>query len=313
MDKKIKIIVVIVLALIISLSSIIVFEPREHEEKNVVDNFNAYSYIYVQANLKNNSLYSTPLRDPGFVYTSILKNLSISLQGQFLSNSNQTLLIRNSITIVSASPGWEKTVLCNETTVKVNKITDMNPIPIVVNISNLYNESVSIDKELKYPPGNTALLISSRVDNLNYSVSSETNATIGISTDYYTISYGSPISVKNLVTTDNVGGDPPLINLSLFYGYLGLISAAGIAVVLIGVVYMQKKHDVIKDVMDEYGDKIIEVNYLPINLIPVNNFTELTKLSDLYYEPIFYYSAGKTFFVKGSDLGYFYTFDGENK
>jgi hypothetical protein len=271
MNKKLHLAIIIILAVAIIFSSFIILEPREHSKEIPETNFISSAQINLEANITNNSLYSSNhLYNPSIIYEKLLKNMTVYINANFLSSSKQTVFVYYSIRVISSSPSWSKVFNSNSSTLELN-VTVQDPV---------------------------------------IGSSSSTYMRISQGNQYYSLKYGNPASMTGTVDIKDAYGSKPVLGLPVLYGYIIIIPSAillgFLAVTYIGI---PKRKSNLELKLQEFGDRIIDIQAMPRGIVTkVDTFGELIKLSDAYHEPLFYIKKNSVFFVCHDFRNYVYSY-----
>lgn len=316
MNKKLKLVFIIIVVAFLVLSSFIIIEPREHSKSISETDFTSNLQINVLANLTNNSLYTTSsLYNPDVVYQNILENMTVYISGNFLSSGPQSVIISYSVYIDSTSPSWSKTFYSNITTFEFTDSHTINSIVIPVNLTYLYDQAAAIDGELGYNSAPATVGINATVTNINSGAQSSTGMSITQENRQFDISYGAPAGVTGTVKIMDSYGQKPVLNIPIMYGY-AIAAISGVLFVVLVTSYedIPKKKSKLEIILQEYSDRIIDIDAMPKgSVVKVDSFTELVKLSDAYHEPLFNIKTDNLFFVSHDFRNYVFFVTGDRK
>jgi hypothetical protein len=311
MNKKLHLAIIIILAVAIIFSSFIILEPREHSKEIPETNFISSAQINLEANITNNSLYSSNhLYNPSIIYEKLLKNMTVYINANFLSSSKQTVFVYYSIRVISSSPSWSKVFNSNSSTLEFNGSRTISGMVIPLNLSYLYNQSAEIDNQLGYAGTAPTVDINVTVQDPVIGSSSSTYMRIIQGNQYYSLKYGNPASMTGTVDIKDAYGSKPVLGLPVLYGYIIIIPSAillgFLAVTYIGI---PKRKSNLELKLQEFGDRIIDIQAMPRGIVTkVDTFGELIKLSDAYHEPLFYIKKNSVFFVCHDFRNYVYSY-----
>ncbi len=313
-NKKIWLLILLATVVILIFSSIVVAEPRYYEKNMEKQNFNSYADVSIVSHLKNNSLTGNVVKNPGIIYTRILNNMTVRLSMDITAEDKQPVTVICSITAVSPAPSWSKTFESNTTELLLSGSYVVNSGVVPLNLSNIYNKSNSIDKQLGYTDPSTPVInINITIENTEYNLCSFTGLSIHTGNGYYKISYETPAYMSNNIEYKVVSGNKPIINFSLTYGYI--IELAGIAVIIASIYMLvaPAKNNVLKKLIEDNKDRIVIIKEpVPVMAHDIRSFDELLKLSDIYQEPIFYIENTSIFFIYHGDNNYMYVEGDDN-
>ena len=316
MNKKLNLALIIIIAVILVFSSLLIIEPREHTKYISETDFTSNLQVNVQANLTNNSLYSSStLYDPGVVYQHILKNMTVYLDGTFLSSREQPVIISYAIYVDSSSPSWNKTFASNITSFTFTGSHSINHMVIPINLSYLYNQSATIDNQLGYNSAPSIVGINITVTNANNGASSSTSLTISQGNEQYLISYGKPADLTGTTQLKDSYGHQPFVNIPIIYGYIvTLLAVTALVFLIVSYIGLPRKKNKMEVILGEYGDRIIDIDVMPKGgIVRVDSFEELIKLSDAYHEPLFNIRRENMFFVSHDFKNYIFPGFGDKK
>lgn len=316
MNKKLNVALIIIIAVILIFSSLIIIEPREHTKYISETDFRSNLQVNMQANLTNNGLYSSStLYNPGVVYQHILKNMTVYINGNFLSSGKQSVIISYTIYVDSANPSWNKTFASNVTGFTFSGSHSIHYMVIPLNLSYLYNQSANIDNQLGYNSQPSTVGVNVTVTNPNHSVSSSTDITISQGNEKYLISYGKPADLTGTTQLKDSYGHRPFVNIPIIYGYIvTLLAVTALVFLIVSYIGLPRKKNKMEVILGEYGDRIIDIDVMPKGgIVRVDSFEELIKLSDAYHEPLFNIKRESMFFVSHDFKNYIFSGFGDRK